>query len=64
MNRGKKMRTIEVVKIDTNKNAVSVMDVYGTTVSWDLNFETLPQYINDFIETAKVKCFGNLVTYR
>ena len=58
------MRKIAVVKIDTNTNAVLAMDVYGTTFSWDLNTETLPQYINDFIKTAKVECFGNLVTYR
>ena len=57
------MRKIVVVHIDTNTNMVVAKEAYGETFTWDLNTETLPQYVNDFIKNAKVKCLGSLVTY-
>lgn len=57
------MRKIAVVHIDTNTNMVVAKEAYGETFTWDLNTESLPQYINDFIKNARVKCLGNLVTY-
>lgn len=57
------MRKIVVVHIDTNTNMVVAKEAYGETFTWDLNTESLPQYINDFIKNARVKCLGNLVTY-
>lgn len=58
------MRKIEVVKIDTSTNSVLAMDAYGRSFTWDLLTEALPQYINEFIRSAKVTCFGSLVVYR
>ena len=58
------MRKIVVAHIDTDTNMVLAKDAYGETFTWDLNTETLPQYMNDFIKNAKVECLGKLVTYR
>ena len=58
------MRRIVAVHIDTETNMVSVTEAYGERFEWDLNTETLPQYINNFIKNAKVEVLGNLVTYR
>ena len=58
------MRKIVVVHIDTATNMLVAKEAYGEEFIWDLNKETAPQYINDFIKNAKVECFGNLVTYR
>ena len=58
------MRKIVVVKINTDTNKVLAMDAYGETFTWDLLTETLPKYINEFINNAKVRCFGSLVEYK
>lgn len=58
------MRKIVVVHIDTETNTLLAKEAYGEEFTWDLNTETLPQYINDFIKNATIKCLGKLVTYR